>query len=316
MILKTCVGSSLAGILVLLFGASCLALGSTQNGHVQFSVTDEEGIPVPDAEATVYFVKDDALLSIKPRRGLTDEHGLFAAEGRSNGEAIFHFRHEGCYPTRGRIWFRRQNAPPDGGGWALDELYGQNFWPPTEMPDGTWKMQCHVVMKRVRQPHPMSALNVDRQPIPPDGSPGFDLVEGDWVAPDGKGKTEDIRFIWNDGYPVLSFGTPESGNGCLCLEKDFWSDRGQLQVAPEDGYMAELDLGESPGTRNGLATGAEYLIVRCRVQRDGNGNVASARYGLLTRLQCTGAWHAPGAIRIAFAGWMNPRDNELNLENE
>lgn len=187
------------------------------------------------------------------------------------------------------------------------------------------KMLCQVVMKKTMAPHPMRTFDVDA--AWPDDSDrlGFDLEECDWVAPRGQGKQADVWFAkasgnsGENGEPCeclgMQFGEPESGNGYICLERDCWSERGWLSVAPETGYEEKLTVSCNGTLANELAMGEKYLVVRTRVKRDEKGNIVSARYGLfrLIRLVPGKAGMAPASV--CFFGWMNMQDNELSLEN-
>lgn len=187
------------------------------------------------------------------------------------------------------------------------------------------KMLCQVVMKKTMAPHPMRTFDVDA--AWPDDSDrlGLDLEECDWVAPRGQGKQADVWFAkasgnsGENGEPCeclgMQFGEPESGNGYICLERDCWSERGWLSVAPETGYEEKLTVSCNGTLANELAMGEKYLVVRTRVKRDEKGNIVSARYGLfrLIRLVPGKAGMAPASV--CFFGWMNMQDNELSLEN-
>lgn len=63
---------------------------------VEFEVVDEEGNPVPDADASVVFVKNDSLYNAKGDHGRTDADGHWEMGGFSTGEVIFHFGKDGC----------------------------------------------------------------------------------------------------------------------------------------------------------------------------------------------------------------------------
>ena len=290
---------------------------------VEFEVADENGNPIPDADASVFFIKSDSLENIKSDRGRTGGDGHLRIGGLSTGEVIFHFSKDGYYRTSGRVWFQRQGHVAGGVSWEQDKLYGQNFWPETAQTGVLREMPCRVVMKKVLDRHPMRVFDVDS--AWPDGMDtlGFDFEKGDWVPPRGKGEQADVWFSMVPGKPDASgeackdlemkFGDPGSGYGYVCEERDYWSERGWLLVAPETGYEEKLLVPGDDEFAQALEHGEKYLVVRTRVKRDEEGNIVSARYGLIPLLKL-----APGRLastRIRFFGWMNLQDNERGLES-
>jgi hypothetical protein len=298
-------------------------LGALSKTVVEFEVSDEDGNPIPDADASVFFIKSDSLANLKSDRGRTGEDGHLRMGGFSTGEVWFQFTKDGYYRTGGRVWFQRQGHVADGVSWEQDKLYGQNFWPETGQTGMLREMPCRVVMKKVLDLHPMRAFDVDS--VWPDDmeSLGFDFEKGDWVPPRGKGEQADVWFSMVPGKPGASgeaceglevkFGNPGSGNGYVCEERDYWSERGWLLVAPETGYEEKLLLSRDDEFAQALEHGEKYLVVRTRAKRDEEGNIVSARYGLIRLLKL-----APGRLastRILFFGWMNLQDNERGLES-
>lgn len=290
---------------------------------VEFDVVDENGNPISDADASVVFIKSDSLAHVKSDHGQTDGDGHLRMGGFSTGEVWFQFTKDGYYRTSGRVWFQRQGHVADGVSWEQDKLYGQNFWPETGQTGVLGEMPCRVVMKKVLDLHPMRAFDVDS--VWPDDMEtlGFDFEKGDWVPPRGKGEQADVWFSMVPGKPGVSgeacedlevkFGNPGSGNGYVCEERDYWSERGWLLVAPETGYEEKLLLSRDDEFAQALEHGEKYLVVRTRAKRDEEGNIVSVRYGLIPLLKL-----APGRLastRIRFFGWMNLQDNERGLES-
>jgi protocatechuate 3,4-dioxygenase beta subunit len=289
---------------------------------VEFEVVDEEGNPVPDATASVVFVKNDSLYNAKGDHGRTDADGRLAMGGFSTGEVIFNVAKDGYYRTYGRVWFQRHRHVADGTCWEMDKLYGQDFWPAENQAGKCHSMSCKVVLKKVRNPHPMLAFDVDTAWPPDMEEMGFDLEVGDWVVPKGKGKQVDVLFrrtTVENGIPgdcgeqvKMVFGENGSGDGCICLDKEFWSERGWLVEAPENNYEEQFAVSEQSAE---LAAGEKYLVVRTRVIRDHKGNIVSARYGLIPQIRITRRKSLPAYTRIQFFGWMNTQNNERGLEN-
>ena len=292
---------------------------------VEFDVVDENENPVSEADASVVFIKSDSLAHVKSDHGRTDENGHLKMGGFSTGEVIFHFSKEGYYRTSGRVWFQRQGQVADEVCWEQDKRYGQNFWPEKDQNALCRKMPCRVIMKKVQNPHPMCAFDVDSAWPDDLERIGFDFEECDWVAPRGKGTRADIWFVKGHGEPddsgaghedlKLDFGEPESGNGYICLERDYWSERGWLLDAPENGYEEKLVISPEGPFAKALAMGEKYLIVRIRVKRDEKGDIVSARYGVIRLVG-----HVPGrggvtSASVHFDGWMNLQENERGLES-
>lgn len=290
---------------------------------VVFEVSDEDGNPIPDAEATVFFIKSDSRENIRSDRGRTGGDGRLEMGGFSTGEVIFHFYKDGYYRTSGRVWFQRQELVADGLSWEQDKFYGQNFWPEPDQIGPLREMPCRVVMKKVLARHPMRAFDVDSAWPDDLETLGFDFEKGDWVPPRGKGEQADVWFSMVPGKADVSgeacealevkFGNPGSGNGYVCKERDYWSERGWLLVAPETGYEEKLLVPRDDAFAKALEHGEKYLVIRTRAKRDEEGNIVSARYGLVRVLNL-----APGRVastRIRFFGWMNLQDNERGLES-
>lgn len=169
-----------------------------------------------------------------------------------------------------------------------------------EKRNGEWQpspLHLSVILKRVRNPVPMYAKEVNLV-LPGGGEPyAFDLVEGDWVAPLGRGKERDIEFLAEGQYQskinyngTLTLRFLGDGSGVLPYDYD-QNSNSELKMpyeAPMSGYL------ESWSWKNARVTGSERFarstfdddtglprgfIFRVRTVVDSEGEVVNALYG-------------------------------------
>ena len=129
---------------------------------VKVTVVEEDGkTPVAGAEVGVYYLAYDTSKD-KEVAGTTNENGVFVARGDAPLRMEVGIRKNDYYRTfSGRLSRRKDH-------------------------------DLTFVLRRIKNPIPMYAKRIDI--IPPESEKwcGYDLKEGDWVTPHGRGKTSDF----------------------------------------------------------------------------------------------------------------------------
>jgi hypothetical protein len=293
----------LSGILLVLFAAIAAAPFFLPEAKLSVRVLDEEGKPVQGAEVGMGF-EGPAPKGKKSvgRSGLTNSEGLFEASAPTSGHVTYGAIKDGYYRTVGK--------PMDF--WK----HKLNRWQP-------WNPTMEVVLKRIVNPVPMYARSL-RLHLPVDNrSAGYDLVEGDWVAPRGQGKVSDFvitlqrRIVGDNDFDVvfvLAFSN--RGDGILPIEasESSASELRLPRLAPENGYMAEWRIHHtrSPNACRKDEEGRyEDFFFRVRtVQKD--GRVERAMYGKLRGAFKLGQFVTQKPVG-RFTYYLNP-DGTRNME--
>ncbi len=288
-------------------------------------VIDESGQPVADAELSV------VLDRINDPRYASNEHIL----QRTDGAGSLHFtsRDDMCLA---RIDVKKSGHYP----CLLDHRQHLSRFEP--------KQTRIITLPHRGRPIPLVVhevyLSDARGPLPEKTWLGFDLEEGDLVAPHGKGVVTDFR-LWlestQDGWnvspedlrkahtegrlsqlserdftrrlghwnSVVRLEFPEPGTGIM-VEPRFWPycELHMPPNAPEAGYLRDFEQTCStrkPWTPEEEASG---MFLRTRVQLAADGSILSAHYAkIMGRIQ-------PGACEVKFRSYYNPAANDRNLE--
>lgn len=234
--------------------------------------------------------------------------------------------------VNGEIVFKGKCIHGGAGGTAFAEGYysshnGQsskknsllNRWEP-------WNPIIEVKMRPKKNPVPMVHKGMLREKVPltTDGSVGYDLGTGDWIAPYGKGKTSDLLFtITNVTEPkkgiryTLSFPNPLDGIQEYMPPEDLRSSYIFPYEAPTNGYASSLNkyrllkypvLSDYPA--NNLKENINYIF-RVRTQVDKDGNIVSAHYGCIK-----GEVTLSSTPLIDLRYWFNPDPQSRSLESD
>lgn len=286
---------------IFVFAANCvhaqLSTAPTPEWKVTLKVVDDAGNPVTNAKADVGYGADHIT-------GLTDTNGMFVASHRDKSYALgFLVTKEGYYTTRQEYEM----------GWAYQ--YTHDKWNPTRT----------IFLRKIGNPIPMYAQQA-RIEIPELGKPiGFDLMEGDWVAPYGRGKQSDFifqaqrRFVsWQDfdSSFTLTFHQPHDGVFSIKIPLDQGSALRLPAVAPTNGYLTELSqmLNDTPskGWEKTEEKDQNYYF-RMRTKIDDRGNIVSAHYGKIYGDFKIDAINSK-TLLIFFQYYFNPTPNSRNVE--
>ena len=276
--------------------------------RVTLKAVDESSQPMADAHVEVgYYVQPqpDQTEASEKINGLTDINGVFTASHENTGsiELGIQVTKAGYYSTtKGHEFAKFKDNDPA----KLN-------------PDLTF------VLKKIGQPIPMYARRT-RIEIPEINKPiGFDLIEGDWVAPYGEGKESDFifqvqrRFVsWQDFNSSFKLTFSNVGDGLIpvAIPLDEGSALRLPAIAPGDGYQSEFmqSLSDSPtgGWEKGEKKDQNYYF-RVRTTRDEKGSIKSALYGKIYGDFSIDPINSK-TVLIFFKYYLNPVPNSRNVE--
>jgi len=263
-------------------------------------VVDETGHPIAGAKTGVGYYSHSQPASID---GLTDKDGVFKASHFTSAiiaDLGFSAEKTGYYETR----------PP---GVELRN-YGQY----SDL--SKWKFTETIILKKIGKPIPMYARQKEMKLQKEDEPFGFDLMTGDWIAPNGTGTNADMFFTVHrkiinerqyDCTLIVAF--PNKGDGIVAAPSEVVTGSGfhTSRTAAENGYLPTLDLHYSHTNRPASVFG---YFIRVRTELDENGNVKSALYG---KIRGDFRFYA-GTIAphsgMGFDYYLNPTPNDRNLE--
>lgn len=278
-----------------------------------YRVIDDDGCPVSNAVAHVWFSsyarhQDDADWLVT-----TDKNGMFIVEHRTNESLDCGFDKEGYYHSSDQILFRDRK----------DVL--------VKVKDGKWQPYGErrtVVLKKIKNPGtlkvPSKLIRVEATvPVYGEWLP-FDLEKFDWAAPYGTGNHDDVllRFRrrvterWYDfTYEMDVSFTNHPFAGVVKMKKNFSSDLTTAYNADPDADFIPslyyyLERTEKGGRKSSVLEKDSYLIFRTRTSVDDEGKLKTAHYGTIH-----GEW-MPGKTYMSFVdGCFNPKPNDINIED-
>lgn len=280
--------------------------------NVRVVVVDQKGDPVSGADCKLGFdappnpPQTEGSLILN---GVTDADGILEVAGKTRLSVYCTVTKSGYYQSYKQHEFDQAkilNAFGEGKPlekWQLDPLV------------------IKVELKRIVKPIAMYACKVEAKIL--DGQPlGFDLVECDWVAPHGKGKTSDLVFTstrnitdpkqWN-GELKLTFSNKGDGIQSVFAPAKYGSELRLPYEASEKGYQNEWSQKTSSSQYAESRADQNYFF-RVRTVLDEKGEVKSALYGKIHGdiSYYVGA-KAPQA-GLGFTYYLNPKPNDRNVE--
>jgi len=314
------VGIKLAIFPIFLALSTYQLIGKDALFGLTLKVVDEEGRPVADASARIGAerrpVGDESSGKGVFAEGVTDPNGYFSGvvETWNASQAGYRVQKEGHYG----VWLTYRSKSPINGKWQ------------------PWNPTVEVLLKQIKNPVPMYAKNVTAEVPVSHADVGYDLVEGDWVAPHGKGVAADM-ILHCDGEVqddrnyrgTLTVSFPGAGNGLIPFEiaQPKISPLRMPYHAPEDGYGStqtwrsvrrynaqtrknEEYIDDSSPTRN--------YFIRVRSELDANGKVLKAMYGkihapFIFDARGINPWGRTKKQYVAFTYYLNP-DGTRNIE--
>ena len=276
-----------------------------------YRVIDDEGCPVSNAVAHVWFSsyarhQDDADWLVT-----TDTNGMFTVEHRTNESLDCGFDKDGYYHSSDQILFRDRKDVP------------------VKVKDGKWQPYGEmrtVVLKRIKNPW-SAKVHTDEQrhrKIPAfDQWLPFDMEVSDWLAPYGNGVHNDVLLRFNKAgsgrvgdfaFTMDACFTNNPYAGFYSKPLDMFSDLRTDYCADTNAdyctdYRFMIDaIGKGRVKEMGLEKDS-YLVFRTRTQVDENGKLVGAHYG-----KYCGGWRSDNTELHLGAGCFNPVENDTNIE--
>jgi hypothetical protein len=274
---------------------------------ITIKVIDEQNRPVENALVTGGFFCIAKKNIGGDFSGHSDNKGFVSFQDYSHGELGYTIRKEGYYYTSSRYK-----------GWLqLDQGVKNGRWEP-------WNPTIEVKLKKIINPVPMYAKQVDTNIPVFDKGVGYDFEKGDWVVPYGKGITSDIifsftgKFIdYTDREESLSISFSNEKDGIL----EYMSDTVQVSElrlpheAPQEGYMNKSTLEKyikPSGRKNMKIVQGQNYIFRVRSIVDKDGKIVKANYGKIHGGIEYG-FDTEKTAGVIFTYYFNP-DTTRNLE--
>jgi hypothetical protein len=304
--------------------------------QLTIQVKDNDGNPVSGVEVGASTISGH---KAGPEFG-TDEYRTVTDKTDANGSTTLTIP---CFVDYGSVsmgvaYGVMVGAEPKPGFYQSEGLsYGIHF---TNVVSGKWQPwspTLEVVMQKVGIQVPMYAKRVWDAQIPSQGRPvGFDLMVGDWVAPDGKGQVADLLLGFSEKtngavqvphYPgehqlldnALNISFSNAGDGIQSLA----ATSGGLRLpreAPINEYRSTLMKRDFETVTNVMREvsvvrhsdfnrDANYFF-RVRTKMDDQGNITNALYGKIY-----GEFNPDFRQgRIGFTYYLNPETNSRNME--
>lgn len=317
----------LTGLIISLFMMGMLtplcASGQTAKGslpddwtlplaRVTARILDEMGNPLSGAMVSLSFSEPRSSSSTVKKPGLTDTNGEFFGEGYSDGVL-------GTLCTKDGYYLGMVPIPVFKN--AVDKR-----WQP-------WGATYTTVLRKIENPIPMYARSAVVK-VPVQGKPcGYDLKEGDWVAPWGKGLIADFVFTAESRYTnynqfdasmKLAFSSPLDGIQPANLPPEYaYSEFIWHRQAPETGYLPgygqekgmpgkHYQIPSAPSVRRLEDVENQKFYFRVRtVEKD--GKIISALYG---KLAAGFEMRIPNQqeVKIVLKYYLNPTPLDRNME--
>jgi hypothetical protein len=280
---------------LLVFAANCVFAQANPTNYqwkVTLKVIDENGGSVAGANAGVGFYTNSAPTSID---GTTDANGIFAATHSARTDLA----QLGFYVDKAGYYSTRQ-------GYLLEPPYDPAKWDTTQT----------LLLKKVGKPIAMYARRVEQGPPVFNEAVGYDLMVGDWVAPNGKGVSTDIIFTGkldkkdrNDFDYKLTVSFPKADDGIqefTVPEAEKGSGLRSPHEAPTDGYgtgvVKTMSHHPGQGAKDDMNDPNRNYFFRVRTVKDHEGNIVSAHYGKIY------------GDFMQFSYYLNPTPNDRNIE--
>ena len=298
--------------LIVLLSLLCLlgAIAQVPNAllpeaRITVRIIDQDGAAVQGAEVRIGFEYNTGFgTKSEEKRGTSDQEGLFSASGKTSGYVAYAATKQGYYRSEGQPY--RSFTKEDG------------RWQP-------YNPTLDLVLKRVINPVPMFARLVETDVPVADEPVGYDLAEGDWVAPHGRGKVSDFVFkvtkrvaSYKDygGELLLTFSNKFDGIQDFTAPPKKGSELRSPHQAPENGYIGSLSLlrGSSEKGIYGQPKEDRNYLFRVRTIVDEKGQIVSALYGKIYGDVDFDPRESKGAAFLRLSYYLNPKPNDRNVE--
>ncbi|MEM9298195.1 MAG: hypothetical protein AAGA64_07370 [Bacteroidota bacterium] len=262
------------------------AMWPEESYTVHIQVVDEEGTPIEGVKVNAGFTSV-VLDNVKTQsiEGLTDKKGMTTLKGSSFLDVNFRASKKGWYDSTMEL-----------GRSALQSGETQV-----------------IHLRKIVNPIPMYAKRIELLTPKNKKAIGFDFEAGDWIAPYGNGKRNDMivesrldqrEMLDYDHELIITFPNRFDGVQDIYYDTSQSSFRSDYQ-APEEGYKSTWKYirtrrpGE--GEKGNVDKNRSYLL-RVRTEADKNGNIVKANY-----VKIYGDFSQ-------FTYYFNPTPNDRNLE--
>ncbi|NTV15677.1 MAG: hypothetical protein HGA96_17400 [Desulfobulbaceae bacterium] len=290
--------------LAIFFALAINSFGAS-TGKITIRVVGDDGKPIAGAKAYISYSKPGRGgigVADMLKEGFTNNEGLFTAESSTINSIGLSAEKEGYYHSGIHYEFKSSS-------------FLLNRWEP-------WNPTIEVVLKKKRNPVPM-VVNGGIIKLPKLDSPvGYDLENGDWVAPYGSGATSDFIFTFHAvsrAYAdyecnfTLTFSNEADG-----IQEYYFDEKDQSSyrwpfMAPETGYLSKLYREKSDNPQSNFKSNEKksaHYIYRVRSKKDNDGKIVGANYGIIRKEFEFG----PNGT-ILFGSLFNP-DTTRNLEED
>jgi hypothetical protein len=299
-------------LLSTVFGTAAIVVGQVVGlpiARVNLHIIDENNLPVSGAQIKLGFI-DSSTHQENAQSGLTDNQGLFSAQGPCNGIL-------GCEISKNGYY----------NGWPSFSYFytiKDGHWQP-------WDQTYTTVFRKVGNPIAMYAKKVGAKiPAAINEHCGFDLEAADWVAPYGNGQVADFSVTVtnlqytsdNDSNASATITFPNDGDGIqeTQLPAEFAQSVFKWpRQAPDTGYQPKLEAhrlwvnprnGQTQSVNTANENQAYFFRVRT-VMKD--GHIISALYGKIQGGVFIGPNKGQNGI-VGFTYYLNPTPNDRNME--
>ncbi len=299
---------------VALIGEAAIALPVAK---MTIKVTDEVGNPIIGAEAGVMFFEpanNGPGTVTKTVSDVTNVDGTVVIEGKGQQAVDYYSKMEGYYTSA--YWSKKFTG--------VSGVVGFRRWEP-------WNPTLDVILKKIKDPVPLYALQLKIQEIPVVGEfIGFDLERRDWVVPHGKGLVKDFLFKLErkrvasrkdyDATLTLKFSNPADGIQSFYANPNEGSQFKSSYHAPSNNYDDKFILEKKrlPDKRYSSSQLNPRLdqnfYFRVRTEVDDEGNIISARYGKIYGPIRLGGFLKMDTGFFGMTYYLNPNDNDTNIE--
>jgi hypothetical protein len=285
----------------------CSGVIAAPRANITIRVVDEAGTPIQGASTSIHFeMYPDRVKSFE---GLTDTNGLFSAQEETDINVTEIAEKDGYYKSSETHFFKALSAD-------------QTRYEP-------WDEIRTLVLRKIIEPKEglLGSTRIGAASwleIPAyEQDVGLDVLESDWVAPYGKGKTADFVFTFSKDteQKTLSYVLTFSNTGDGIMEYSF--NRGNRSLfkwphkAPLDGYASTLER-MTGYDRSRAVIPAEkkmrevHYMFRVRTKFDNEGNIKSALYGKIAgEIELS----AKPKDELRFGYWLNTDPISRSLES-
>ena len=299
---------------------------------IDFSVHDEQGLPVEGVHVVYYHVHWIAgtqlirVLNFIPKLQERDtfvvkQHVVTDAQGKGK------MRYQTVEPITPILVF-------DKDGWykSYHKIEYEGLKGNTNLP---YPMKMNITMKQMKNQMTTFVVQAEylKYPFTSDEPVGYDMLKGDWMPPWGSGETEDItikaqKFESKGPYSprsTLEVTFQREGNGVQGIPNQLIARESQFYfpyLAFTDGYeIQELVVQDTYKRSSRDMTKksnfeTDFFFFRIRTQKDENGNVVSALYGIIFDTTAVSGGNKWMEVKLPYRINKTPNDRNIELAKD